>query len=379
MQNTSTVSPFSGNEKISRVLQFALQTPSSENCQPWKFVVHRNIVEVFHLSERAKLSTFSDNFSVFGLGMVAESLNLACSTEGLQARITYFLEKRSDKSPWLRVELSPADTLPDPLARGIFLRHTDRRRYAGGSLQDSVFKEAHNVAEAISGANLYFTCNYPEEYLQLLRNADQLVMTWPELRHDIMKWTRFTDKEAAETRDGMGWRSYLRGPENWVYYLRSRIWWLATRLNWFPAWLQRFETLFFDDSAELSPLTYDDGAGIGCVTTASDAPKDLVSSGRLAMRLWLLFNLSGYGFQPITNLSGMIYRLRTGAFILPVSLRHFVANGYEILQGLFGFPLQELPMFTFRTGLATGEYPDNSRQLRRTDHICYTNGDHEHL
>ncbi len=367
----SVSSTIVSQDKITHVVQALLQTPTPENSQPWKIVVCDNILEIFHASDRAKLATFPDDLSVFGIGMLVEVLELACSQVELQAETTLLLEDRSDETPWLRAILNSAQTIVDPLSSAIFLRHTDRRKYAGGTLNDPVFHEVQREAAANPGANIYFIDEYPDEYLHLLRNADQKVMEWNELRRDLMRWTRFTDREIATTRDGMSWRSFLRGPENWVYYARSRVWWLVTRLDWFPEWLHTFETRFFDDSSELSPSSYDDGAGIGCITTASNQPDDLVASGRLALRVWLLFNLRGYGLQPLTNLSSTIYPLQQGRLNMPDHLTHLVANGYETLQQIFGFSNQELPIFCFRVGIASGKYPENAKSLRRTDHVSY--------
>jgi hypothetical protein len=361
-----------GPEKIARIVKAVLQVPTPENSQPWKIVVSKNELTFFHASERAKLATFPDDTSVLGLGIIAESLELACSMEGLQVQITYFLENRSDEHPWLKAELYPAtEPTVDQLAQAIFIRHSDRRHYAGGSLNDPVFQKVHEEAKANQGANLYFIDKYPPKFLELMQNADRIVMEWEELRQDLTGWVRFTDREIAETRDGMPWRSIIRGTENWLYYLRSRFWWLATRLDWFPASLQKLETRLFDDSAELSPLNYDDGAGIGCITTVSASAEDLIASGRLSLRIWLLLNLNGYGFQPLTNLPALIYPLHLGNLDIPNHLTALVENGYETLQQIFGFPEPELPIFCFRTGLAMGEYPVNARTLRRTEHVNY--------
>lgn len=371
MLNKRVVSSHSGEKKIDRIVQAILQMPTPENSQPWKIVVSENVLEFFHSSERAKLATFPDDLSVLGIGMIAETLKLACSREGLDARLTFLLEERSDDHPWLRAELYTIDNIsPDPLVQALSLRHCDRRYYAGGSLDDSVFQEIAEEAAAIQGANLYFTNKYPDEYLQLLKNADQIIIDWQEYSDDMAKWLRFTDKEIESTRDGMSWRTLLRGNPNWLYYLRSRLWWLATRFSWFPESLQKIDS-YFDDSWGFSPSSYEDGAGIGCVTTRSASVEDLVASGRLVIRVWLLLNLRGYGFQPLTNVPAIIYPQRLGTFKLPNQLNHLVANGYETLQQVFGFSEPELPIFCFRTGRAMGDYPAVARTLRRTDLVSY--------
>ncbi len=280
-----------------------MRVPSPENCQPWKIVVRGNLLEIFHSSQRSKLANYPDDLSVLGLGLISESIDLACSTKELEAQIAYFLEERSDRKPWMTAKLLPTGTTPDPLAKGIFISHTDRRRFAGGSIDDQVFKDAVKETSNIKGANLYLTDKYPDAYIKLLHDANVSVLNWDEMRHDMMRWVRFTDKEIESNREGMTWRSFLRRSETFFDYLRSRLWWLAIRLDWFPPWLQNLETTIFDDANELSPGSYDDCAGLGCVTTVSDTPEDLIAAGRLIMRVWLLLNTKGYSFHPISNVS----------------------------------------------------------------------------
>ncbi len=360
------------SEKIARITQAILQAPNPENSQPWSIVISGQRLEIFHSSVRAKLATFPDDLSIVGLGMVAESLELACSAEGLKAEVNLALENRGDDKAWLTAELSEdARVSKDLLAESLLSRHTDRRRYAGGCLQDEVFQKVKQQAEAQSQNNLYFIDQYPESYLKALKNADISVLEWPELFHDLSQWLRFTDKSILSTRDGMPWQSLLRGKNNWVYYLRSRLWWLSMQFPWLPTWLQSLEAQLFDDSSELTPVSYDDIAAIGCITTVSSSEEDLLNAGRLALRVWLSFNAQGYGFQPMTNLSSIVYPQHLNNFKLPDHLNPLVENSFEILQQTFQFPKSETPIFCFRTGIASAPYPKNARTLRRNDHVTY--------
>ncbi len=350
---------------ISRIVEAVLRIPTPENSQPWKIEVDQNHLQIFHRSERAKLATFPDDLSILGIGMLSESLELAASIEGLKPEIHYDLDDRTDQKPWLIVEFKTAEnSLPNPLAEVLLSRHTDRRRYAGGSLDDLVFTELKQMADTMTGVNLYCINQYLPEYLQLLQDADRSVMEWDEMRHDMSRWMRFTDREIRETSDGMPWRSLLRGPETRLHYLQSRFWWLATRLDWFPNWLMQLQRLFFDDSGELTPLDFDDGACLGCVTTSSGSREDLIAAGRLVLKIWLLLNYRGYGLQPLTNLVSITYPRQLGTFELPDSVRDLVVGDYEILQRSYGFVNGELPVFCFRTGLAASKYPANARTLR---------------
>ncbi len=358
-------------EQFTQITQALLQVPTPENSQPWKIVTYTDKLEIFHQSKRAKLATFPDDLSVLGIGMLAETLSLSCSVIGVKADIHYDLKGRSDEKPWLTANLSIANAQisSDPLAKGLFLRHSDRRKYIGGSLNDAVFSELQQKMLDKSPAKLYFIDQYPKDYLNLLKNADLSVMLWDEMRKDMGLWVRFTDKQVASTQDGMPWRSLLRNKENWQHYVQSRAWWLSTKLDWFPEWLINLQSKFFDDSGDLTPAHFDDGAGLGCITVKSGYPNDLVEAGRLVLRTWLLLNLRGYGVQPLTNLVSITYPRQLGTFDLPKPLRYLVKDDYAILQNTYGFSENELPIFCFRTGLSMGSYPENAKTLRREDRV----------
>jgi len=359
------MNPHADSAAIQRILPAVLRTPSPENSQPWEIVVEGNILLVYHVAARAKLATFPDDLCVLGAGMMAEGIELAATTEGMSAQITFLLDERTDERPWLRAELTRTGVAADPLAAALLLRHTDRRRYAGGTLRDPVFRELEAQARLSAGARLYLTDRYPAAYQQQVAAADAASFAWPEMRADLNRWLRFTERSIQRTQDGIPWRGLLRNPETWWHYLQSRLWWLETRLDWFPEWLLRLEQRVFDDSGELTPKSFSDGAGIGCVTTVSGQTADLVAAGRLALRVWLLLNLRGFSFQPMTNLTSIVYPQWLGHWRLPANLAPAVANAYAVLQQTFGYSRRETPIFTFRTGLPPAPYPANARTRRR--------------
>jgi len=354
---------------ITRMLPAILRIPNPENSQPWEIAVHGARLEVFHASERDRLGSSPDDLCVFGAGMLAEAIVLAAGAEGLDARLTFQLHGRNDAQPWLCAQLAETGRRADPLAAGLTMRHSDRRRYAGGALNDPVFAEAKRESLLMNGAKLYCTDQYPQDFLEQMQLADRLIFQCQDIRRDFTRWARYTDMAISKTRDGMSWRAFLRQPERGFHYLQSRLWWLASSLDWFPVWLFELEEWLFDDSGRPSPADYHDGAAVCCITTVTDSEDDLVSAGRLALRLWLLFNLRGYSFQALTNLSCITYPHRLGRWDEPVSRIPELADSHGVMQRMFGFADSELPIFCFRAGLPIAPYPQNARSLRRDDRV----------
>lgn len=354
---------------IEELLTLLLRIPNPENCQPWSFVVDEQRVEVFHDAARMRFGDMPYNLSPVNLGMVAEGMEILASTLGLRPQLTFFLDHQSDTRPWLVAEFHPAQTIPDPLADAFALRHSDRRKYAGGSLADPVYGEVIKEARKFNGVRLYLTDQYSATFIDLFRRADFVFAKYEPIWRDMSRWMRYWDKEIAATQDGMSWRSALYEDERWYHYLQSRLWWLMGLYKRSPAWLEAIERRLFGSSGEFTPLDFHNGAGVGCITVPSAADSDLVTAGRLALRVWLLINLRGYSFQAFTNVTALVYPTRVGNYTLPSPYQELMADGFDQLQRAFGFPDHEIPIFCFRTGLPIGPRAANTHSLRRPDRI----------
>jgi hypothetical protein len=354
---------------IEELLSQALRIPTPENCQPWSFVIDGTCVEVFHDSARIRFGDMPYDMSPVNLGMVAETLEILASAAGLQPQMTFFLDHQTDERPWLTVAFREAETMPDPLAAAFASRYSDRRRFAGGSLTDAVYREVVNEAQKFAGVHLYLTNQYNAELIDLFRRADFVFAKYEPIWRDLSRWMRYWDKEIAATQDGMSWRSVLYEDERWYHYFQSRLWWLMGLYKSSPAWLEAIERRLFGASGEFTPLDFSNGAGIGCVTVPSTSRLDLVAGGRLVLRAWLLINARGYSFQALTNVTTLVYPTSVGNYTLPSPYRELMADGYDQLQAAFGFADHEIPIFCFRTGLPIGPRAANTQSLRRLDRI----------
>jgi len=65
-----------------------------------------------------------------------------------------------------------------------------------------------------------------------------------------------------------------------------------------------------------------------------------------------------------------VYPEKCGRFQLPDHLNQYLHGAYSCMQTNYGFPDGEIPVFSFRTGIAIGPFPKEQRTLRRKDRIC---------
>jgi hypothetical protein len=366
--NTSTLTS-TLTDRIEHVITQVLRIPNPENCQPWSFVIGDDYVEVYHDSERMTFGDMPFDLSPINLGMVAEGIEILSTLEGLQPEMSFDLGHQLNTRPWLVVKFRENNHAPDPLAEAFALRYSDRRKFAGGLLTDEVYLESADEAASFDRAKLYLTDNYSEQLIDLFRRGDFVFAKYEPIWRDMSRWMRYWDRDIEQTQDGMSWRSVLYEDQRWYHYFQSRLWWLMGLFKSSPVWLESVERTLFGSSGEFTPLDFSNGAGLGCITVPSAAREDSVEAGRLALRIWLLINLRGYGFQAMTNVTALVYPTHVGNYELPSPYKELMADGYEILQRTFGFSDQEVPVFCFRTGRPIGKQAESAKSLRRLDRI----------
>ena len=360
-------------QQLNAIAAAAIRTPTPSNCQPWQLRITDTTIELYHQSIRGKFASLPDDLSIFGLGMMAASLELAAQQQGLMATFDRPpLEQRCDAKPWLIAhfsELTAPPTARDQLlADHLASRHTDRREYAGGSPNDPVFDEMRAEVAAHAGTSMQFITEYPQPYQKLQLEADLSILQWRELRHDFMKWARFTEKERQRTQDGDSWDDLLGETKNLTYYLRLFGWSLMQKNRLLPDLIQRKVISMLDKP--LSEL-HQDGAAIACITTADGDLETLFTAGHLAMRTWVLLNARGYAYQPLCNLTMFVYPTYRSDYQLPPTIAPYFEHAYAVLRETFGFAEGAIPAFCFRTGLPVAPFDADHFSLRRDDRIIH--------
>ena len=73
-------------EAIYRIVEAAMQAPSGDNCQPWRFEWNGHELCVSHNEEKARHAfNRANHASYISLGCVLESISIAASHENLKA------------------------------------------------------------------------------------------------------------------------------------------------------------------------------------------------------------------------------------------------------------------------------------------------------
>lgn len=330
-----------------RLVDAGHSAPTGENCQPFRFVWNGHAILVTHDAARARHRLdVGDHASLIALGCVWEAMDLEASGLGYGLIATLTGSEAGPGLPWLTLEPTEAKRAPDPLRLALSIRATDRRPFAGGTLDDA--RQALASGHAARAPEPFLRLAAPHEggLRPYILASDELLWRDAQTVRDALRWVRYTDAEVRRTRDGLSWRN-LGYPaiaslgSALVRHLPPLL--ALGRLAGGPRETRRHLAKQLDTSAAL-----------GCIAIPHPGQSGLVATGRLAMRAWLALARAGMGFQPLSLPSLCVYNSVTGALprSLPTHLRAHFARGPEAVGRAFGLPSGAVPVWMFRTGFA---------------------------
>src|SRR3989338_3310518 len=115
------------DDAIQKIVEAGIQAPSGDNCQPWRFVVKGNTIELYNLPERDNsLYNWGQRASYVAHGALLENMSIAASQLGYTLSIDLFPEK-SDTNFIARVTLIEVEAKNEPLYDAIFKRCNNRK------------------------------------------------------------------------------------------------------------------------------------------------------------------------------------------------------------------------------------------------------------
>ena len=279
------------------------------------------------------------------IGCLLESFRIAASVHGLSTQFTFSgLPQREGPCAELHFieDGAPADKLSDALPK----RTTDRRLYRRGPIPTKEVAEVWDTFDEKTAARVDCTASLPHDLMDFMLDAESLVGTHSSIFPDTLPWIRFTQQELARTQDGLPWRGtgISTGEFPALYLMRS-----------FPRTFQLFRKAGMGaiQRARIKRLLQS-SAGLLCLSTAGDGVPALLTVGRLAMRLWLRLTQMGYGVQPLTISSLLMYNAKRG-MLDPETQRLFGARyaaGEVLLRRDCAIPAHAEPVWLWRIGIS---------------------------
>ncbi len=281
---------------IDYLLRAAIQAPSGDNCQPWRFRTGRNRIDILlHADADASLFNINQSASLIACGAALENLLIAASRYGLEGDVVYHTEKGPSKT-WIGIRLRNSDIEEDPLQRFIWERHTNRTCYRQQRLAPEVLLDLIGSMGHFPGMQLklYHTQEDRRTIARLVYQADRTRVTTRGLHEQLMRMIRFSDEEEHRARDGFPLKNLEAGVGGELFLRMTRRWSIMRICNRLGL-------------SRIVPLTAYRGvlnaSAVGLLKCPDMRAETLIEGGRALERLWLTVARKGLAFQPMTAIT----------------------------------------------------------------------------
>ncbi len=336
---------------IEKILAAAIQAPSGENAQPWRFVVRGLVVEQWNLPERDQSPySWGQRASYMANGAALENLILASNALGYDAAVEYF---PSVPDHIATIVLSKGNVQPDPLSSAITARISNRKSYRREPLKKEVEKFVLTAATSLEYGSLELTAD-PDEINRLaaVGSANEEIMLSNDMLHEFffshLSWTK---EEDQKKKIGFYIKTLeLPPPAEFIFRLIKHRG-VMRALRWL-----HFPSLVGKQNASI----YASSSAIGVIRGEGYEPIDFVKAGRALERAWLAATIQGLSFQPLTGILFLMLKVQAGDTAdFSKKEVELIRASYATVEEIFGRTTPVL--FMFRIGYAS---PPSAHAIR---------------
>jgi molybdopterin/thiamine biosynthesis adenylyltransferase/nitroreductase len=275
------------------LVEAAIQAPSGDNCQPWRFRVEADGLRVL-VAPEVDRSFFNVGqlASIIACGAAVQNIVSAAPDLGWQAR-PRLMPDPGNADVVAAVSFTPWTGLPDPLGEAVWSRCTNRRMYG----RRRVEKDCQDrLVAAAAPASLLLVDDAPRirKLARLLYLADRIRVERRDLHEHFMGMTHFDRQSAARATDGFPLKNLQAGLAGEVFLRLTRPWPAMRLAN--TLGLGRLVAANSRLGMAGSPL-----AGLVCATSPSR--EDFLKGGMALERVWLTATRQGLAVQPMTAIT----------------------------------------------------------------------------
>nr|WP_320013599.1 ThiF family adenylyltransferase [uncultured Desulfobacter sp.] len=284
------------------LIRAGIQAPSGDNCQPWKFEIKKNRIDLF-LDRDKDHSFFNVNqvASLISCGTVLENIKIAASSLGIEALIKYDPDLRENDRV-ASIDLIPGETKKDPLADFIWQRHTNRKLFKKTPIAHEILESVESAVDSIPGAQIRFVTERKKlkKLARIIYKIDRIRTEHKPLHEHLMSMIRFTEKEALRKRDGFPLKNLEAGLAGELFLKVTKSWPVMNVAN--KIGVGRMVALNAWQGTVNSS-----GAGLLLMDKMDD--HGFIQGGRALEKAWLTFASHGIQLQPMTAATLFYLRL----------------------------------------------------------------------
>ncbi len=282
------------------LVKAAIQAPSGDNAQPWKFSISsedREPAVSLFIDPSADNSFFNVRqiATIISCGAAIENICISSSDLGIEPKVDY-LPDSGQENLMARIFFSRADILPDSLAAGVWSRCTNRRPFSRHPVPGWVHDDLLSRIKSLQGANLHMLTarNDIKTMSRLVYLADRIRTEHKGLHEHFSSMIRFSRNEAEKTRDGLPLKNLEAGVSGEVFLRITRPWPVMNIFN--KMGMGRMVAMHSAQGILSS-------GAVGLVSVTGMNTKDFLLGGQALQRIWLTLEYNGLQMQPMTAIT----------------------------------------------------------------------------
>lgn len=346
---------------LTTILQQAVQAPSGDNSQPWRFVWSEpdRVLSLYNLPDNDNpVFNYKQRGSFIAHGALLENIQLLAQTVGYQTHMELLAGSTSDDLV-AKITFTETNTEASSLASYINQRSTNRKPYQSRSLTAKE-REAllHVDTEGIT-LTLEQEEAGKEQLAHAVSTAERVMLEYKPLHDyffDMIRWT-----SAQEQKKGSGLyvkTMELLPPQLLIFKLYS-FWSIAHILNklGLPAFIAK-------ENAKI----YKQASAFLLFANSEHTPASYVKLGAALQRVWLTATSLGLSVQPV---AGIIYLYQRLAGELHANFTphqaELITNAYGSITNVFKAEPENLRMLV---RIGQGE-PPSARAQKHLPQITF--------
>lgn len=348
-------------EDIEKILSISVSAPSGENCQPWKFVVTGDRVDIFNIPEKdLSLYNFKQRGSLIAHGALIENIVISASQLGYSTQVI-LLGKSSENhiSTIVFSETSPSkERLFDSIKKRTSNRFPYKKTPLSGpeieTLRKSLPSDSRNLVFFVNDKNRI------KKIAKALTVSDQILFENQEIHDFLFEHIIWNEEEAKAKKSGFYIKELGLPPPIEKIFRFLRKWNRVKIFNKFG---------FSKMAAKGNVRLYASSGAMVAVAVESDDPASFINAGRLTQRIWLESTNMGLVAQPVTGVIFFMQRVGEGAGgEFSEDHKRMVKDAYKEISEIFG-PTDKTLSMLLRIGYPTKDAP---KSLRLPPDIKYT-------
>lgn len=300
--------------KIRQILKLGICAPSGENCQPWRFQIDREKINIFNLPERDKsLYSWGQRSSYVAHGALIENIAIAAKEFGYEPAVTLFPDSSNDNfiATILLKKGSPAK---DPLFSEITKRCTNRKAYADKPLSE---EQAQALLASVStfqdvGVDMVTEVEKIKSLAQATSQNEKIIFENHSLHDFFFNHINWTKEEDAKKSVGFYIETLELPPPAKGAFKLIKYWPILSLLNKIG-----FSKVVAKDNAKI----HGKASAHALFSILNDRKENFIAAGRALERFWLTAGKLGLAIQPMT-----------GIFYLNLQIKNGNASSFSPLQ-----------------------------------------------